>query len=69
MTTHRIETADGLNLHVEEVGPADGTPVVLVHGWPDTSDVWAPQVDALTALGHRVIRHDQRGFGRSDGCA
>jgi pimeloyl-ACP methyl ester carboxylesterase len=66
MTTHRIETADGLTLHVEETGPVDGPPVVLVHGWPDTSDVWAPQVDALVAGGHRVIRHDQRGFGRSD---
>ena len=66
MTTHRIDTADGLQLHVEDDGPHDGPPVVLVHGWPDTAEVWAPQVQALVASGHRVIRHDQRGFGRSD---
>ncbi len=65
-TTHRVTTADGLGLHVVEDGPADGVPVLFVHGWPDTSHVWRHQVPALVNAGYRAITVDQRGFGRSD---
>src|SRR5690349_755831 len=50
-------------LHVRDTG--SGTPVVLLHGWPDTGDLWRHQVPALTADGFRVIAPDLRGFGRS----
>lgn len=62
----RIETADGVELHVVETGPTDGVPVMLVHGWPDTHVVWRHQVPALADAGYRVISYDQRGFGQSD---
>lgn len=42
-----------------------GVPVLLLHGWPDTGDVWRHQVPALTAAGYRVIAPDLRGFGES----
>jgi pimeloyl-ACP methyl ester carboxylesterase len=42
-----------------------GTPVVLLHGWPDTAAVWRHQVPALVAAGYRVITPDLRGFGGS----
>ncbi|OBB94958.1 alpha/beta fold hydrolase [Mycolicibacterium peregrinum] len=54
-----------IDLHVEDTG-GDGRPVVLIHGWPLTGESWAPQVEALTAAGYRVITYDRRGFGRSD---
>lgn len=38
----------------------------MIHGWPDTGDLWAGQVTALTDAGYRVIVPDQRGFGSSD---
>jgi pimeloyl-ACP methyl ester carboxylesterase len=38
---------------------------VLLHGWPDTKDVWRHQVPALLAAGYRVITPDLRGFGGS----
>jgi pimeloyl-ACP methyl ester carboxylesterase len=41
----------------------DGPAVVLLHGWPDTSDVWRYQVPGLVAAGYRVIAPDVRGFG------
>jgi pimeloyl-ACP methyl ester carboxylesterase len=52
-----------ITLHVRDSG--SGTPVVLLHGWPDTGDLWRHQVPALTASGYRVIAPDLRGFGAS----
>jgi pimeloyl-ACP methyl ester carboxylesterase len=59
----RIE-ANGLGFEVSEEGA--GTPVVLLHGFPDTSALWRHQVAALTAAGFRTIAPDMRGRGRSD---
>jgi pimeloyl-ACP methyl ester carboxylesterase len=52
-----------ITVHVRDTG--SGTPVVLLHGWPDTGDLWRHQVPALTASGYRVITPDLRGSGRS----
>lgn len=41
-----------------------GTPVVLVHGYPLSRALWAPQVAALRST-YRVIAPDLRGFGDS----
>ena len=59
----RIE-ANGLGFEVADEGR--GTPVVLLHGFPDTSALWRHQVAALTAAGFRTIAPDMRGRGRSD---
>jgi pimeloyl-ACP methyl ester carboxylesterase len=59
----RIE-ANGLGFEVSEEGA--GTPVVLLHGFPDTSALWRHQVVALTGAGFRTIAPDMRGRGRSD---
>jgi pimeloyl-ACP methyl ester carboxylesterase len=53
-----------VSLYVEDEG--SGTPVVLLHGWPDTSQLWRNQIPVLAAAGYRVIAPDLRGFGRSD---
>jgi pimeloyl-ACP methyl ester carboxylesterase len=58
-----LVTANDVELYVEVHG--DGDPVLLIHGWPDSADVWRNQVPALTAAGYRVITPDLRGFGRS----
>ena len=44
-----IVTANGVELHVEIQG--DGTPVLLLHGWPDSSAPWRNQISFLTAHG------------------
>ena len=42
-----------------------GEPVLLLHGFPDSSHVWRHQVPALVNAGMRVIAPDLRGFGES----
>jgi pimeloyl-ACP methyl ester carboxylesterase len=59
----RIEINDvGLEVSSEGSGPA----VLLLHGFPDTHQVWRHQLPALTAAGFRTIAPDLRGFGASD---
>jgi pimeloyl-ACP methyl ester carboxylesterase len=47
---------------VRTAGPADGTPVVLLHGFPETSWSWRHQIEALADAGYRVVAPDQRGY-------
>jgi pimeloyl-ACP methyl ester carboxylesterase len=54
---------DGTEIHYEVTG--EGTPVVLLHGFPDTGSLWRHQVPALAGAGYRVIVPDMRGYGRS----
>ena len=58
--------ADGdHNIYVGDSG-GDGRPVVLIHGWPLSSDSWSEQIPALKDAGYRVVAYDRRGFGKSD---
>ena len=69
-TTRHVETDDGAELAVTDVGT--GRPVVLIHGWTERREVWAPVAHRLLARGRRVVLYDQRGHGSSsvgtDGC-
>ncbi len=56
-------TLDDITLKVRDSG--NGEPVVLLHGWPDTGDLWRHQAPALAAAGYRAIVPDLRGFGES----
>lgn len=51
-------------LHAERTGT--GPPLVLVHGFTQTSRCWGPEADDL-AVDHEVIRVDAPGHGRSAG--
>jgi haloalkane dehalogenase len=46
-------------------GPDDGPPVLLLHGWPQSSWMWRPIVEALGAAGFRAIAPDLAGYGSS----
>ncbi|MEN8375444.1 MAG: alpha/beta hydrolase [Gemmatimonadota bacterium] len=52
--------------HYEELGPPDGQPVVLIHGFSVPAYVWDATVPALAEAGLRVIRYDVYGRGYSD---
>ena len=58
-----ITTSDGTELYYKDWG--HGRPVVLIHGWPLSSDSWDDVSLALAENGFRVIAYDRRGFGRS----
>lgn len=62
--------ANGMAIEVDDRGPPDGEPVLLImglgmqmQGWPE------PFVQALLARGLRVIRMDNRDAGLSEDCA
>jgi 3-oxoadipate enol-lactonase len=57
-----VITGQQTGLDYEVAG--DGSPVVLVHAGIADSRMWDPQWEAFQR-GHRVVRYDMRGFGRS----
>ena len=58
-----ITMADGTEIYYKDWGT--GQPVVLLHGWPLSSDSWDDQAMAIAEAGYRTIAYDRRGFGRS----
>jgi pimeloyl-ACP methyl ester carboxylesterase len=48
------------------VDEGEGAPVLLLHGFPDSADLWREQIPALVTAGFRAIAPDLRGFGHSD---
>ncbi|WP_188940716.1 alpha/beta fold hydrolase [Nakamurella endophytica] len=61
MPTLRTPT---LSLAYDDRG--SGSPVVLVHGWPDAARGWGPVRDGLLADGYRVVVPDLRGCGDTE---
>jgi len=59
-----IEVAPNVKLHITDLG--EGTPVVLIHGYPLSDAMWEYQYHALLKEGYRVIGITLRGFGQSD---
>jgi len=64
-TTLRERTlrVDGLDLRVLDEG--EGSPVLLLHGFPDRAEEWRNVGARLRATGRRTIAPDLRGFGES----
>ncbi|MGL5631649.1 MAG: alpha/beta fold hydrolase [Azovibrio sp.] len=58
-----VTTTDNTKLYVKDWGT--GSPVILLHGWPLSSDSWDDHAMAIAEAGHRAIAYDRRGFGRS----
>jgi pimeloyl-ACP methyl ester carboxylesterase len=67
MSTEQLRVdSGGVGIAVDVSGDADGRPVVLLHGFPDSGRLWRNQRAALTDAGFRVIVPDLRGYGASD---
>ena len=64
MSQTRTVTAAGTRFLVREEGSGDGTPVLLLHGVPETSRMWRDVQPAL-AVGRRVLAPDLPGLGGS----
>jgi pimeloyl-ACP methyl ester carboxylesterase len=52
-----------LNVGYAEAGPADGAPVILLHGWPYDIHSFVDVAPLLASAGHRVIIPHLRGYG------
>ncbi|NYT96079.1 haloalkane dehalogenase [Salinispora sp. H7-4] len=57
---------DGLRMAYVTAGPADGEPVLLLHGEPSWSFLYRKVIPVLADAGLRAIAPDLIGFGRSD---
>jgi pimeloyl-ACP methyl ester carboxylesterase len=62
MTEHHTAQVNGTRLHYVTAG--EGPPVMLLHGWPETSHEWR-HVVGLLAGDYQVVAPDLRGFGAS----
>lgn len=64
---HRyVRTPDGVGIHVAEAGPSDGSPIMLIHGFPQHWWEWHRLIAPLATDGYRVLVPDLRGAGWSD---
>ncbi|MGZ5253918.1 MAG: alpha/beta fold hydrolase [Flavitalea sp.] len=56
-------TGEEIRLSFKDYGT--GKPIVLIHGWPLSKEMWEYQINDLVEAGYRVIKYDRRGFGKS----
>jgi non-heme chloroperoxidase len=59
-----IEVEPNVNLHITDGG--EGRPIVLIHGWPLSDEMYEYQYNDLIKKNFRVIGITLRGFGKSD---
>jgi haloacetate dehalogenase len=64
MNTYKITVGRG-TFNVRDRGNKDGFPVVMLHGWPESSYCWEAVADFLNPS-LRVIAPDLRGLGDSE---
>ena len=62
----RVRVAPKLTLRGKCWGPADGRPVLALHGWLDNASSFDLVAPALAARGFRVVALDLAGHGLSD---
>ncbi len=58
ITEHSVR---GMTFRCREAGEA-GEPVILLHGFPETSAMWLDLIERLAAAGYRCLAPDQRGY-------
>src|SRR5688572_27707425 len=56
---------DGKDIKLAYSDYGTGDPVILIHGWPLSREMWEHQLEPLVNAGCRVIKYDRRGFGKS----
>lgn len=64
LKTSSTENGEAITLFYHDYGTGD--PIILIHGWPLSHQMWEYQIEPLINAGHRVIAYDRRGFGKSD---
>jgi pimeloyl-ACP methyl ester carboxylesterase len=59
-----MEVESNVRLHITDAG--EGRPIVLIHGWPLSDEMYEYQYNDLINAGFRAIGITLRGFGKSD---
>ncbi len=55
---------NGNEVYWVDVGASDALPIVLIHGFPFSHEMWDPQIEALGKR-FRIIAYDLRGHGKT----
>lgn len=63
ITTTDRKSGEEIRLAYSDYG--SGRPVVLIHGWPLSREMWEYQLSDMVTAGFRVVKYDRRGFGES----
>lgn len=64
ITAKDTRTGEEVRLSYNTYGT--GRPIVLIHGWPSSKEMWEYQLEDLVTAGFQVVKYDRRGFGKSD---
>ena len=59
-----IQVEPNVRLHITDAG--EGRPIILIHGWPLSDEMYEYQYNDLINAGFRAIGITLRGFGKSD---
>jgi haloalkane dehalogenase len=62
----RYVEVDEMRMHHVDEGPADGPPVLMLHGEPTWGYLYRKMIPVFTGAGYRAVVPDLPGFGRSD---
>ncbi len=65
-TEHFADLPTGIRMCYVEIGPEDGTPIILLHGVTDGRVSWTHVAPALADLGYHVYVPEYRGNGKTD---
>ncbi len=57
---------DEMRMHYVDEGPADASPVLLMHGEPSWSYLYRHMIPPIASAGLRAVAPDLIGFGKSD---
>jgi len=59
-----IEVEPNVHHHITDAG--EGRPIILIHGWPLSDEMYEYQYNDLINAGFRAIGITLKGFGKSD---
>lgn len=65
VTSEYVYSTNGVKLSFSEYGNPNGQPVLFIHGWSQSKEVWQQQLMAPELQGYRLIAFDLRGHGQS----
>jgi len=65
-STGRFVRAHDVELYIQEAGPSDGQPVLLIHGTGAWSEIWRETMTRLAERGYRAVAVDMPPFGFSE---
>lgn len=65
VTPEYVYSTNGVKLSFSEYGNPSGQPVLFIHGWSQSKEMWQQQMTATELQNYRLIAFDLRGHGQS----